>query len=1037
MKFVSLHHHSTFSYLDGFGLPEDHVARAADLGYSAMALTEHGNISSHPQLEKACKDTGVKPIYGVEAYTGPVSEEKRGQRKNHLTILAEDQDGYKNLLRAVSQGWVDFYYEPTIGLSVLDSYKEGLIILSGCNGSLLATSLIGGKNVDPKDASYERARRVAEQFKDRFGDSYFLEVQQFPELDGTRLINEAYEKLGAELGIPLVATADVHYPIPSDSDMQMILHNVRGGGRQSLEDQARAWNYDVKLTLPTNDKELAKRMMATGLSKDAAVASIMNTIDIAERCSVELPRMPMLRYPADDARKVWKDWIREGWEYRGLARDDRVERSVYMDRLKYEIGLIESKDYVDYFLIVSDMVKWAKDNGILVGPARGSAAASLVCYLLRITEVNPMWFPNLVFERFIDITRTDLPDIDLDFDDERRDEIREYLANRYGHDKVGLIGSFVQYKSKNSIDDVARVNGIPPWEVAPLKDSLIERSSGDLRASATVEDTVEMFPNAAAVIEKYPVLKQAMRLEGNMRGMGVHAAGIIVASHPITDCVAIYRREVAGKVTEVISADKYDAEDLGLLKIDVLGLSTMGMIKHAISDIGMAPEELYGIPLDDPDTIQGFRESDIVGIFQFDGRAMRLVNESLKPDNFQEVCDVNALARPGPLHAGSTYEYVDAKFGAKPERFHPMLDAITEGTRYQIIYQEQILRIVTEIGKFDWTHAAYIRKIISRKIGEQEFNRQWDRFWEGADQNGLDEKTAREIWDRCITAGSYAFNAAHCVSYGMLAYWTMWLKRHHPGAFYKAALRKLPDHKQYDLLRDAERHGLRISTPTPDSGPDWEYDADHEMLIAGLTQIHGIGMKTAEAIMAARGDLIPATGAEWDELVKVKGIGPKTVEKIKEFGLDPDPFGIHYFDNAKKAIIDFIEEGPVSRLPLPTHKSSDIPHTKGSDLYLVWLGQIQDINLRDIYEINFSRTGQPLDPTTVKSPDLNEYALMYGKDEDGIVTLRIDRFKYPQFKDAIWGLQTMHDMVLVRGVKLGRFANKVVYVKEMWVIDPD
>lgn len=401
MEFVSLHHHTTFSTLDGYGTPEQHADRAAELGMGAMAFTEHGNVSSHVRAEQACDKHGIKAIFGCELYTGEVTVEKRTQRKNHLTILAEDEEGYRNVLRLVSRGWAEgFYYEPTVSGAMLAEHLDGLVVLSGCASSLLSTSIVGGKNIEPEDASYDRGRRVADRMHSSLGDSYYLEVQAFPELEKTRDINLALGKLSDELGIPLVATLDVHYTRPEESEMQTILHAVRPGKRQTFEDAARSWSYDVKLTVPVSDRLIFERLVATGLTRKQAAEAIHNAHEIGERCNVRLPKMNNLTYPLPDgtssAPALFRRWCNEGWKYRKMSsmKDlrDNEGRSP-QERAEYEMGLIEQQGFVDYFLIVSDAVKFAKDHGIPVGPARGSAAASLVCFLMRITEINPQTVP--------------------------------------------------------------------------------------------------------------------------------------------------------------------------------------------------------------------------------------------------------------------------------------------------------------------------------------------------------------------------------------------------------------------------------------------------------------------------------------------------------------------------------------------------------------------------------------------------------------------------------------------------------------------
>jgi DNA polymerase-3 subunit alpha len=806
--------------------------------------------------------------------------------------------------------------------------------------------------------------------------------------------------------------------------------------------------------------------MASGLSASAASQAITNTAVISERCSVTLPKLPMVKYPLprgyDDEQELWRDWLREGWRYRKCHQLPAAEREAYKARLKYEMDLIESKGFISYFLIVADSVVYAKDHGIPVGPARGSAAASLAAWLLRITEVNPMLFPNLVFERFIDVSREDLPDIDLDFDSDRRHEVREYLVSKYGARCVNNIGTFSYYKSKVALDDVGKVYGVPVYEVSRVKDLLIERSSGDLRASATIEDTVEQFDAAREVFEKYPDLYKAMDLEGNIKGFGVHSAGLVVSNEPIESVCAVYSREVKKRLITCVSMDKYDAERQGLMKLDYLGLSTMAMIAEALRQLDKPLTDLYELPLEDERVINGFRENDVVGIFQFDGRAMRSVCGALKPDSFKEICDVNALSRPGPLHNGAANEYIDIKRGAKkPELIHPALDSITADTHFQIVYQEQILRVVTEIGNFDWTHASYIRKIISKKLGEQEFQRQWERFWEGAqayhkrhpDKPEITEETAKKIWGLCITSGSYAFNAAHCVSYGMLGYWTMWIKRLHPAVFYAASLQKMPKGKgsgsagerggnfsgvktdnHANLLRDAikgkgARKPIEILAPDPTlSGVDWQ--AIDGELQSGWRQAgaKAVGAK-AVAYREQQGGV-----KGWNDYLAVSGIGPKTIDKMQALADSDDPFEVHKLDE----LLDDIK-GQLTGwgLPKPTHTALEVPYERGRDQQITWIGLGMDRNLRDIFESNRARTGVELKPEEVKNPELNEWVMILGTDGDEQVTLRIDRFKYPKFRSAVWGLKLGHDVILAKGYKPGFRTAREIYVSQLWIIDPE
>jgi DNA polymerase III subunit alpha len=1054
MKFVSLHGHTTFSYLDGVHLPEAHIRRAAELKMSKIAFTEHGNIASHVKAEKASDGTGVDVIYGCEFYTGRVGDRAK-QLKYHLTVLAKDAVGYRNLVKLVTLSWAEgYYYEPTISMKMLEDHKEGLIILSGCQGSLLHCAAVGGKMIKREDASYGRAKKVAEDFKRRFGDMYFIEVQAFPELELCRKFNPMAELLSMELGIDLCATMDVHYVALEDQELQKILHNVRGGGKQSLEDMARAWGYTAPLCPPPNDRAIWRRLCQSGLSAEAAGRSILTTADIAQSCDVDLPKLPMIKYPVPKGYKnsleIFDDWIQRGYRFRGFARLAKTRQRQIRDQIEYERRIMVEKNFIDYHLIISDAVRFAKNyrddtfpHGIPVGPGRGSAAGSLVCYLLRITEINPLDFPLLRFERYIDISRDDFPDIDLDFASEGRPIIREYMEGKYGKECVNSVGSFTGYKAKNSLDDVARVYKIPPWKTEIVKGLLVERSSGDLRASATVEDTVAMFPQAAKVFEEHPELAYAMDLEGNYKGEGVHSAGLVISNGPISDFCSFVVKEVpkdSGNWVSVVIMDKYDAERQGLIKLDFLGLNTMSMIAKALQFLDMRLDDLYNLPLDDKAVIDVFHRNDTVGIFQFDGRATRYVCGAVKPESFAEICDINALSRPGPLHNGAAREYAEVKAGVRqPERIHPSLDSITEQTRFQIVYQEQILEIVRVLGDFDWTHASEIRRIIARKKGDAAFNAERGRFLRGTrtiakrtDFPKMSDGVAEHIWGNLTTSGSYAFNAAHSTCYGLIAYWCGWLKAHHPSVFYASALDELADDKKTDLLRDAVRHEVDVRPPDVRKSTARWYPLGRKKqpIQAGFEQLPGVGAKTSKAIIEYATE---NKCKDWDDLRVIRGVGPKTIEKIKEFTSADDPFDIHKLErDIENTKAQLTELG----LPMPTHTAIDLPYEQGHEFKVVWLGTFTDRNIRDIFEQNRARTGEELDPKDVRDPHLNEWAQLTGLDENDQVLIKIDRWRYPQFKKHIFAAKMNEDLILVEGIRPRYVTARQIKVKRMWVIDP-
>jgi DNA polymerase-3 subunit alpha len=1054
MRFTSLHHHSTFSFLDGFQMPEAHVRRITELGGNALAMCEHGNIFSHVKLEEAAVKEGIKPIFGCEFYMGWTDEKRRTQKKNHLTVIAKNMEGYQNLLALVTKSWKEgFYHEPTVDWNWLVDNQRGLVILSGCTGSALFTACVGGKHVGPDEASYRRGLEVARWMSKRF-DDFYIEVQAFPQLEKTRLANPMLARIARVIRRPLVATKDCHYTIPEESEIQKILHGVRPGEKRTVEELEQSWGYDVPLCMPTTDRSIYRELRKTGLNESQAIEAILSTEEIAQECDVQLPRLSKVNFPLPDGyetpKELWRDWLKEGWKYRGFDKLPRGKRKRYQDQLKHEMEIIEAKGYENYFLIVSDAVKFAKEQQIPIGPARGSAAASLACYLLRITEVDPMKYEYLVFERFIDRTREDMPDIDLDFATYGRRIVREYLVDKYGASHVNNVGTFTEYKSKNSLGDAARVHDVPKKEVEKVKEFLLERSSGDLRASATIEDTVNQFDPAYEVFERYPELQSAMDLEGNVKGFGIHAAGLVLSNGPITDVCAMLEREVpkgSGQFITAISMDKDDAERQGMEKLDFLSLSTMDMIAEMLHILDMSVEDLYDIPLDDERVFDGFRENDVVGVFQYDGKITRTVNGVVKPDNFDEVALIIAIGRPGPLHNGSVDGFVDVKWGdaAERESIHPALDRITRGTNYQIIFQEQIIRIVREIGGFGHTGAAKIRKIIAKKKGEQEFNREWEKFKEGAlklherepDIEPMDEETAKRIWMMCITSGAYAFNAAHSVSYGMISYWTMWFKTHYPGAFYAGCLSKIDDEdKAAYMRRDAEEHGIEVLSPGLDSEVSWTMAKNGNAVMAGWQQVPGIGEKTARNIQSyatENGGL-----KDFEDLINVSGIGPKTIETIQTFCEQEDPFHIYQLDEQIEEITDLIKAGDLGDLPAPTHTAKEILEA-GSNKRFVFLGQPVHRNLRNLFEAN-QKKGEKLDLSTVWEPDKPEWVVMRIRDGDELLIAIVGRKHYPRYKEAIWNMKLNSDLVLMK-CKKGNFSgggdrSGVVFVESMQVIEP-
>lgn len=1068
MRAISAHHHSTFSYGDGYALPEAHVRRACELQMSALALTEHGNIDSHVKFEKAAKGSGVKPIFGSEIYmpapaSGKWWTNEKSQMKHHLTVLAMNAEGYRNLLALISKSWLNFHHYPTVTWAMLKEHKAGLLILSGCQGSILFCSTVGGKEIPDDKASYARGLKVARAFAAEFGDNYLIEVQAFPELEKTRQFNSVAGRLARAVRCRLAGTMDCHYTVLEEAEVQKILHNLRPGNKQTLEEQVRDWGYDVPLCPPLDDRSFVRRLALSGLSHREAIEAALTTEEIGAACNVTLPKLPMVRFPVphgyEDARAYWRHLLKKGWKYRGFDKAPREYRERAKLMLRHEMELIESKDFVDYFLLVAAGVVYMKDSGHLC-LARGSACASIAAYCLRITETNPLEFPYLRFDRFISVDREDLPDIDLDMYGPNRKIMRDFYEAMLGPGCVANVGTFTQYKGRNSLDDVARVFQVPKFKVETLKGYLIERSSGDLRASSTIEDTVAQFPAARAVWEEHPELGKGALLEGNIKNFGVHAGGLILSQkgYSITNVTALLVKEMpkgSGNFVDVIAMDKKDAERQGLLKLDYLGLDAIGMLEMCCEMLGVPLSFLYGLDITDPEVYKLLSEGDFVGVFQFDGKANRYVGNAVRPERFSEIMDCIALCRPGPLHNGGARDYADVKHNGTEMERHPALADITRLTKYQIIYQEQVLDICKIVGGFDQVGVSDARRIIAKKEGEQAFSRMKDLYLRGVatlhertDYPPMSQEAGRASFGDLITSGSYAFNAAHSAGYGLVSFWTAWWKRYHLDIFYASCLSVTDDdNKKHQLLRDADRHGARALPPSPArSLKGWQCIRNGETtdlkrfkmkvptIRAGFVEVDGIAAKTAASILDYRAE---HGLKDWDDLINVKGIGIKTVDKIKNWITSDDPFGALALGRNIRAVKVELESGALGSVPKPTHTAIELPVEQGVQITVTWLGTFIDRNIRDIFEQNQAKSGEALDPSKVKDPHLNEWCQLTGEDETDQLLLKIDRWAWPKFKAEVFDFRMGKDLLLVQGVRPRYASSRQIKIKRLWVIDPE
>lgn len=1008
-EFINLHCHTTFSFRDAYGQPSQHAARAAAVGASALAITDHGSISGWVRHMKACRQAGVKPLYGCEFYVVGSLTGSETVRKNrdHLTVIARNQQGIRNIMALLTLAWDNFYYKPIIDYKLLEQYSEGLLVLSGCMFGRYAQQIWKHENED-------KAERIARWFQSRFDDAFFLEVQAFDLKECKQVVNVAVNH-GNELGIGVVLTNDAHYPGPEDAAGRNLLLRVTPGWTPNTKESP-LWQYS---------REEAFGQMKQVWNK--APYGIMNefldnSIVAAGMCEdMDLPQAEPVHYVPvefDSTHDEFLAWVKRGWRTRGLNLLTGEEREQYRARLNREVKLIREKGFEDYLMVVADVITWAKSQNIIVGPARGSSSGSLVCWLLGITEIDPIRW-GLLFERFIDLNRMDPPDIDTDFEDARRSEVHDYLRSKYGDERFAQLCTFAQYKPKSALDDVAKAFRVPSAPVETLKGFIIERSSADARASNCLEDTIASFPAASEVVQAYPDLRQAIALEGQFRQAGRHACGVIIGEQPLRNHTALIRSEDGDPM---VAYEGYDAADVGFLKLDVLGLRSLSIISEILKVIGKDINWLYSLPFDDPETYKGFQSGDLTGIFQFTGQSTESVCKQMPPKNFLELADINALSRPGPLHSGSTTIYIAARNGEKPVRkFHPVYDEITKDTWGVIVYQEQIMEVGRQLAGLSWEEVSALRKIISKKLGVEGFNKHKAAFVDGATAtNNVPIEISDEIWANICTHGSWSFNKSHAVAYALISYLMMYLKVHYRMPFNWANLVTLTDdRKRMYILRDyVNRGGVVLPVTLNDSSYTWTIENDG--LRPGLLEIKGIGKVTAREII----DNQPyANLEELRAKTNNRKVHAGVIRALTEHHLltpagelgdgDPDVWGLQHMK-------DTIDDLPV------THRIGQLGW--GRAHFCQVAGHIIEKNVRDIFEIAWSKRGEILDPNTIHRPDLPSYINITLEDDTDSVYATFDRYIYPKVREIIFDREAKSDDIfLIKGEKTEGF--RKIYAK--------
>jgi len=851
-EFVHLHLHTEFSLLDGACRIDELLDEAVKLKMPALAVTEHGNMFSSVVFHDHARDRGLKPILGCEVYVAQGSRfEKSGPQTetNHLVLLAETGEGYKNLIKLVSAGYTEgFYYRPRIDKDLLAQHSKGLIGLSSCLKGEVASAL----KVEQTRPALEAAGRL----RDILGqDNFFLEMQ-YQGIEEQKTVNRGIVPLARDLNLRLVATNDVHYLRQGDSQPHDILLCI-GTGKTVTDAQRLRYTGD-QFFLKTADQMAA-------VFKDHPDA-LKNTLLVAERCNVTIPRgqnhLPSFGVPDGiTLDQYFEQVVREGYAQRctrlqQLASTGRLKHTLdeYARRLEYEIEMIKQMGYTGYFLIVWDFIRYAREEGIPVGPGRGSAAGSLVAWSMRITDVDPLDF-DLIFERFLNPERVSLPDIDVDFCERRRGDVIDYVTRKYGRENVAQIITFGTMKAKAVVRDVGRALDMPyadvnniAKQIPPALDMTLEKA---LAENPILKDMVARDPKVKEVIEI------GKRLEGMSRHASVHAAGVVIAPGPITDYAPLYK----GARDEITTQwNMKEVERIGLLKMDFLGLSTLTLIQDCLAEIKRTEGidlDIDAIPLDDPKTYKVFGDGAAFGIFQFESSGMRELLRKAKPERIDDLIALNALYRPGPLKSGMVDDWVARKQGRTEVKYElPQLEPILSDTYGVIAYQEQVMRIAQALAGFTLGQADVLRKAMGKK-DPKVMAKQRQAFMEGARSKGVNEKKATKIFDLMEYFAGYGFNKSHSTAYAFLAYQTAYLKANYPWHFAAALLTIEAQNTDKLAMYLAESRDRGIPVLPPDineSQLNFTVESGRGVRF-GLTAIKGLGEGAITAIIQARDSL--------------------------------------------------------------------------------------------------------------------------------------------------------------------------------------
>jgi len=881
MKFTHLHTHSHYSLLDGLATIDKLLAKAKKEKMEALALTDHGVMYGAIEFYQKAKKAGIKPIIGVETYVAPNGRKlKRSgvdDKKHHLILLAKDIKGYKNLIKLTSQAHLEgFYYKPRVDFELLEEHHEGLIAMSACLQGEVPFYIMAGK--------MDKAREAAKRYQELFGaDNYYLELQHHPEEPDQVKVNEGLIEIAKGSGMPLVATNDIHYLEIDDSEAHDVLLCLQT--KRKKEERERMCMLGGDYSLRSADRMI----------KDFSHVpeAIENTQKIVDACNLEIElgkiTLPHFDLPKNQsADEHLEDLCIQGIEKRYTEEEmaNKEFKAMVEERLKYELSVIAETGYASYFLIVQDFVNWAKDNSIVVGPGRGSAAGSLVSYLCGITNIAPLKY-DLIFERFLNPERISMPDIDLDFADIRRDEVIRYVEKKYGQDHVAQIITFGTMAARAVIRDVGRVLGLPY--------TYCDKVAKLIPMFTSLDKAISMIPELQDIYNNDPdgkgLIDTAKKLEGVARHASTHACGVVITKDPLTEYVPLQYAS-SGDQTIVSQYSLHPIEDLGLLKMDFLGLKNLTILENTIEIVEAVHKtniEIDKIPLEDDKTFTLLKKGETTGVFQLESSGMKRYLKELKPTEFEDIIAMVALYRPGPMD--SIPDYISAKHGRKGIYYlDPCLKPILEKTHGVIVYQEQVFEIARQFSGFTYGQADILRKAVGKKI-KTLLDEQRIKFIDGAVQNGKDKKTAQKVWDFIEPFAQYGFNKSHAACYAMIAYQTAYLKASYPVEFMASLLTADEGDTDRIAILVEESHRMGIEVLPPEINESFKHfsvvpaQGDHPLIRFGLLAVKNLGENVVQTIIAERKENGPYKDlVDFLSRVKTKDLNKKSLESLIKSG---------------------------------------------------------------------------------------------------------------------------------------------------------